>query len=336
MPPHPARLPRHGRRPTSTTSSTASRATRARRASGSLRDLHDDGVPRRGPPRRPSPRTAWSSCPVERVAARRGASTPARELAEKAGLSVERPARGAARAFGLPVPPPTSARYDRRATSRSAEALKAMLDAGVAARARSSSSTASSGRAHGCRSRRRRARWSPTRCFKPGVTEHDVGVAAAAAAPRARAADGARRSRYAFEAHLRELVRSDVISAADIAAGRTPGAREMTVAFADLVGFTRLGEEIDRRGPRRASSAAWRTLAAELRRAAGDVRQDDRRRGDARLARSPTRSSTSRSRCSSDGRRATTSRSCASGSPAAPRSSAAATGTAARSTWPAA
>jgi adenylate cyclase len=39
-------------------------------------------------------------------------------------------------------------------------------------------------------------------------------------------------------------VRSDVISAADIAAGRTPGTRDMTVAFADLVGFTRLGEEV--------------------------------------------------------------------------------------------
>ena len=41
-----------------------------------------------------------------------------------------------------------------------------------------------------------------------------------------------------------ELLRSDVINAADIAAGRTPGAREMSVAFADLVGFTRLGEQI--------------------------------------------------------------------------------------------
>jgi adenylate cyclase len=49
---------------------------------------------------------------------------------------------------------------------------------------------------------------------------------------------------YAYEGHLRELLSSDVISAADIAAGRTAGAREMAVAFADLVGFTRLGESV--------------------------------------------------------------------------------------------
>jgi len=48
----------------------------------------------------------------------------------------------------------------------------------------------------------------------------------------------------AFEAHLRRLVREIYISAADIVAGRTPGAREATFAFADLVGFTRLGQTI--------------------------------------------------------------------------------------------
>lgn len=49
---------------------------------------------------------------------------------------------------------------------------------------------------------------------------------------------------YAVRAHLREMVRSDVISAADISAGRTAGARDVAVAFADLVGFTKLGEQV--------------------------------------------------------------------------------------------
>src|SRR3712207_4726688 len=49
---------------------------------------------------------------------------------------------------------------------------------------------------------------------------------------------------YTYEAHLRELLSSDVIDASDIAAGRTAGAREMTVAFADLVDFTRMGEQV--------------------------------------------------------------------------------------------
>ena len=56
--------------------------------------------------------------------------------------------------------------------------------------------------------------------------------------------------------HLRHAVRTEVISAAERQAGALPGAREIDVAFADLVGFTRLGEELppdelggDRRPP---------------------------------------------------------------------------------------
>ncbi|HXS42985.1 MAG TPA: adenylate cyclase regulatory domain-containing protein [Solirubrobacteraceae bacterium] len=44
--------------------------------------------------------------------------------------------------------------------------------------------------------------------------------------------------------HLRNAVRTEVISAAERARGALPGAREVAVGFADLVGFTRLGEEL--------------------------------------------------------------------------------------------
>ncbi|HSD76677.1 MAG TPA: adenylate cyclase regulatory domain-containing protein [Solirubrobacteraceae bacterium] len=44
--------------------------------------------------------------------------------------------------------------------------------------------------------------------------------------------------------HLRHAVRTEVISAAEREAGSLPGARDVTIAFADLVGFTRLGEEL--------------------------------------------------------------------------------------------
>jgi adenylate cyclase len=44
--------------------------------------------------------------------------------------------------------------------------------------------------------------------------------------------------------HLRQTVRTEAISAAERTAGLLPGAREVTVGFADLVGFTRLGEEV--------------------------------------------------------------------------------------------
>jgi adenylate cyclase len=44
--------------------------------------------------------------------------------------------------------------------------------------------------------------------------------------------------------HLRHATQSEVISAMERSGGRLPGAREVTVCFADLVGFTRLGEEV--------------------------------------------------------------------------------------------
>ena len=44
--------------------------------------------------------------------------------------------------------------------------------------------------------------------------------------------------------HLRHTVRTEAINAAERSAGVLPGAREVTVGFADLVGFTRLGEEV--------------------------------------------------------------------------------------------
>lgn len=44
--------------------------------------------------------------------------------------------------------------------------------------------------------------------------------------------------------HLSKLVQHEVISAEEREAGVLPGARDMTIAFADLVGFTRLGEAV--------------------------------------------------------------------------------------------
>jgi adenylate cyclase len=44
--------------------------------------------------------------------------------------------------------------------------------------------------------------------------------------------------------HLRNTVQSEMVGAAERAAGTLPGARDQAIAFADLVGFTRLGEEI--------------------------------------------------------------------------------------------
>jgi adenylate cyclase len=63
--------------------------------------------------------------------------------------------------------------------------------------------------------------------------------------------------------HLRQMAESEAISAAERSGGRLPGSREIAVAFADLVGFTRLGEEVppDELGR---LSARLETLASEV------------------------------------------------------------------------
>jgi adenylate cyclase len=50
---------------------------------------------------------------------------------------------------------------------------------------------------------------------------------------------------YALQRHLIEQVRGDVIAAADLASGEVGKANDLTVCFADLVDFTKLGERID-------------------------------------------------------------------------------------------
>jgi adenylate cyclase len=42
--------------------------------------------------------------------------------------------------------------------------------------------------------------------------------------------------------HMREQVRQDVVGRADLASGEFAGTREVSVCFADMVGFTKLGE----------------------------------------------------------------------------------------------
>jgi len=44
--------------------------------------------------------------------------------------------------------------------------------------------------------------------------------------------------------HLRDMVRGEAVDAQARLEGTIPGAREVTVAFADLVGFTRMGQEV--------------------------------------------------------------------------------------------
>jgi adenylate cyclase len=78
---------------------------------------------------------------------------------------------------------------------------------------------------------------------QPGDTERDVALRFAAAAEHMMPLVGPTLE-YALQAHMLEQVRRDVIGAADLESGEIGGAVDLTVCFADLVEFTRLGEEI--------------------------------------------------------------------------------------------
>ena len=96
--------------------------------------------------------------------------------------------------------------------------------------------------------------------MQPGDTERDLALRFAAAAEHMLPLVGPTLV-YALRAHLLEQIRRDVIGAADLASGEIRGTADLAVCFADLVEFTRLGEEIARRGAglgRRPASRRWR------------------------------------------------------------------------------
>jgi adenylate cyclase len=79
--------------------------------------------------------------------------------------------------------------------------------------------------------------------LEPGLSERDLaGRYAQAAAALYPMVDPLVSNILAL--HLRHTAQSEVISALERRGGQLPGSREIAVCFADLVGFTRLGEEV--------------------------------------------------------------------------------------------
>lgn len=78
---------------------------------------------------------------------------------------------------------------------------------------------------------------------EPGIDERELAQRYAAAAETMSPLLG-QTLLHAYRIHLREAIRRAVVTEADLAQGRL-GADEMTIAFADLVGFTRLGESLE-------------------------------------------------------------------------------------------
>jgi adenylate cyclase len=159
------------------------------------------------------------------------------ELARKAGIDAEEIV-AQRRAAGLPVPEPPERAYsdeDVEAARRLRSALEmglprdAMLE-GARLFGRAAAQAAVAARTLVAEA-----------LIQPGDTERDLGLRLAEAA-RTLHPQTVETLSYLYVAHLRELLRSDVIAASDLASGTIEGTREVAVCFADLVGFTRLGQ----------------------------------------------------------------------------------------------
>jgi adenylate cyclase len=79
---------------------------------------------------------------------------------------------------------------------------------------------------------------------QPGVDERELALRYAAAAETMAPLLG-ETLLHAYRIHLREAIRQAVVTEAELAEGRLSGSDEVTIAFADLVGFTRLGESLE-------------------------------------------------------------------------------------------
>ncbi len=177
--------------------------------------------------------------PVERALAGEGARYTAREIAERAGLELEMLQRFTA-ALGVPFGDPDEPR-GTEADLEAARRVKAFLDAGLPEDGMLQvARTIGMGTARIAEANRELIIRTLT---QPGDTERDLALRFLAAAEYMLPLAGPTVV-YALQAHLLEQIRRDVIGAADLASGAIGGTVELTVCFADLVEFTRLGEEI--------------------------------------------------------------------------------------------
>jgi adenylate cyclase len=79
--------------------------------------------------------------------------------------------------------------------------------------------------------------------LEPGVSEHDLAQRYAYTASQLSPMLGPLITNL-LTLHLREMAQSEALSAAERSGGQLAGSREIAVCFADLVGFTRLGEQV--------------------------------------------------------------------------------------------
>jgi adenylate cyclase len=202
-----------------------------------LRQLHKAGVPLEEL-RKAAEENRLALLPVELVLAREGKYS-AREVAEKTGQDVEA-MRRQRQALGLPMVTDLDAKAFTEDDLRAARRATAFAKAGFPEEA-----TLEVSRVIGEATSRVAAavrNLVGESLLRPGDTERDVGLRYAEVARETAPLLGPVLE-YVLNQHLVEQIRDDVISRAELQAGQIlPDARDMAVCFADLSGFTRLGE----------------------------------------------------------------------------------------------
>ncbi len=177
--------------------------------------------------------------PVERALAGDGRRYSAREVAEIVGIDLEQLRRFSA-ALGVPYTDPDEPR-GTEADLDAAKRMKAFLDAGLPEEGMLQvARTIGMGTARIAEANRELVIRT---LAQPGDSERDLALRFAAAAEFLMPLVGPTIV-HALQANMLEQIRRDVIATADLAAGAVGGTATLTVCFADLVEFTRLGEEI--------------------------------------------------------------------------------------------
>jgi adenylate cyclase len=203
-----------------------------------LRELSDEGVPF-DELKRAAAEDRLALLPVERVLTPEGPRYTATEVAEQSGVEAEF-LEQLWRALGFSLADPDEPIYSEQDVE-AARGVKLFMDAGLPAEGILEIS-----RMMGIGMSQLGA--AITRVFgeallEAGDTERDLGRRQAEAAKQL-TPQIAPMLEHVLSIHLRQQVRRAAVGSAQLAAGELPGGLDVAICFADLVGFTRLGERL--------------------------------------------------------------------------------------------
>ena len=178
--------------------------------------------------------------PANRVLGDDGEYVSAREICESTGVELELLQR-LQRAIGLPRIEDPDAAVLLRADAEAAMRAKFLLDVGIDPEdAVAVMRVLVEGLGHAAAMMREAALKT---LLRPGATEIELAQATEEMARRALPMMAPMMDDL-LRLELRHSVETEAVNAAERAAGLLPGGRQITVCFADLAGFTRLGEVI--------------------------------------------------------------------------------------------